>query len=102
MKYKVGLLIFGGNCGYFPAKEWRKNFGKNCDNVKINYVAENFPAKIFFPNFLLRNLPCKEKFTHEKIVGQGVPEISLRSTDKQTHANYFRYVDDFFRIFDIT
>ena len=43
MKFKVGLLIFGGNCGYFPAKEWRKNFGKNCENVKINYVAENFP-----------------------------------------------------------
>ena len=81
MKYKVGLLIFGGNwnCGYFPAKEWRKKFGKNCENVKINYVAENFSAKNFFPNFLLRNLPCKEKFTHEKIVGQGVPEISLRT-----------------------
>ena len=94
MKYKVGLLIFGGNCGYFPAKEWRKNFGKNCENVKINYVAENFPAKIFFPNFLLRNLPCKEKFTHEKI--GDIP------TDKQTQSNYFRYIDDFFRIFDIT
>ena len=60
MKYKVGLLIFGGNCGYFPAKEWRKNFGKNCENVKINYAAENFSAKNSFRIFFLEIFHVKK------------------------------------------